>query len=67
MPTHVGRDAGEVAEKVIAHLAGLAGAAITITLEISANIPDGVTEGVERQVIRNCYKLKFKEKKFELE
>jgi hypothetical protein len=65
IPTHVGRDAGEVADKVIAHLAGLTGAVVTITLEIAANIPDGVPEDVYKQVIRNSYKLKFREKRFE--
>ena len=35
----VGRDAGRIAEEVIAHLAGLVGAKVTVTLEIEAAVP----------------------------
>lgn len=65
-PTRVGRDVEQIAEKVIALLAGMAGASITITLEIAAEIPDGVPEDVERKIIGNCYKLKFREKRFDV-
>ena len=34
----VGRDAGKIAEEVIAHLAGLVGAEVTVTLEIHAEV-----------------------------
>ena len=47
-PTRVGRDAGQVADEVIAHLAGLLGADVRLTLEIEANIPDGAPEQVVR-------------------
>ena len=40
-PTRVGRDASQVADEVIAHLAALLGADVKLTLEIEANIPDG--------------------------
>ncbi len=39
--TRVGRDASRVAEEVIAHLTGLVGAEVTVTLEIEAQIPSG--------------------------
>ena len=39
-PTRVGRDASRIADEVIAHLAGLVGAKVTVTLEIEAEIPD---------------------------
>jgi hypothetical protein len=35
-PTRVGRDAGQIAQEVIAHLAGLPGAEVRVTLEIEA-------------------------------
>src|SRR5690606_24982243 len=40
-PTRVGRDAGRIGEEVIAHLTGIVGARVRITLEIEAEIPDG--------------------------
>ena len=37
----VGRDAGKIADEVIAHLSGLLGAEVKVTLEIAASVPDG--------------------------
>ncbi|MFO0983237.1 MAG: hypothetical protein U1E76_16145 [Planctomycetota bacterium] len=36
-PARVGRDAGRIADEVIAHLAGLVGASVTVTLEVEAH------------------------------
>ena len=66
-PTRVGRDAGRVADEVIAHLAGLVGAKVTVTLEIEAEVPTGVPERVERIVTANSQELKFKQQGFEVE
>ena len=52
MPTRVGRDASRVAEEVIAHLTGLVGAKVTVTLEVEAEIP-GVSDHVVRIVTEN--------------
>jgi hypothetical protein len=52
-PTRVGRDAGRIADEVIAHLAGLVGADVAITLEIDAKIPSGAPETVVRTVTEN--------------
>ncbi len=38
--TRVGRDAGRIADEVIAHLAGLVGSTVTVTLEVNAEIPE---------------------------
>lgn len=38
-PARVGRDAGRIAEEVIAHLAGLIGADVKVTLQIEAESP----------------------------
>ncbi|RMG33561.1 MAG: ATP-binding protein [Gammaproteobacteria bacterium] len=65
--TRVSRDAGKIAEEVIAHLVGLVGAEVSVTLEIEANIPDGVPENVVRIVTENCRTLKFRNQGFEKE
>ena len=65
--TRVGRDAGQVAEEVIAHLAGIVGANVKVTLDIEANIPSGASEQVVRTVTENGRTLKFKEQGFEEE
>ena len=57
--TRVGRDAGRIADEVVAHLAGLIGADVTVTLEIDATVPDGVPDQVVRTVTENGRTLKF--------
>ena len=66
-PTRVGRDASQVADEVIAHLAGLLGADVKLTLEIEANIPDGAPEQVVRIVTENSRTLSFDDSGFEAE
>jgi hypothetical protein len=61
----VGRDAGKIAEEVLAHLCGLVGASVTVTLEIQAEIPGGASEHVVRTVTENCRTLKFSSHSFE--
>ncbi len=65
--TRVGRDAARIAEEVIQHLAGLVGAHVHVTLEIEAEIPDGVPDAVIRTVTENCRVLKFETQEFEEE
>ncbi len=64
-PTRVGRDAGRIAEEVIAHLAGLVGSEVTITLDIAATLPDGAPEHTVRTVNENSRTLKFDSHGFE--
>lgn len=66
-PIRVGRDAGRVAEEVIAHLVGQVGAEVTITMEIEATLPDGASEQIVRTVTENSRTLKFKNHGFERE
>ena len=66
-PTRVGRDASKIGEEVVAHLAGLFGANVTVTLEIEADIPAGAPENVVRAVTENCRSLKFTSQGFEAE
>jgi hypothetical protein len=65
--TRVGRDAGRIAEEVIAHLSGLVGAKVTVTLEIAAEVSDGVPDSVVRIVTENSRALKFISQGFEKE
>ena len=63
----VGRDASRIADEVIAHLAGLVGSEVTVTLEIEAKIPDGAPDHVVRAVTENARTLKFTSHGFERE
>lgn len=63
----VGRDAGRIADEVVAHLAGILGARVKITLEIEAEIPSGAPDHVVRTVTENCRTLKFDSQGFEKE
>jgi len=66
-PVRVSRDASQVAEEVIVHLAGLVGAQVTVTLEIEAVIPDGAPDNVVRIVTENSRTLHFTSHGFEKE
>jgi hypothetical protein len=65
--TRVGRDAGRVADEVISHLSGLMGSKVEVTLEIKAQVPDGVPDNVVRIVTENGRTLKFATQGFEKE
>ena len=66
-PARVGRDASQIADEAIVHLVGLVGAKVTVTLEIEANIPDGVPDNIIRTVTENGRTLKFSSQGFETE
>jgi len=65
--TRVGRDAGRIADEVIAHLAGLVGSKVRVTLEIEAEIPSGAPDHVVRTVTENSRTLKLTSQGFEKE
>jgi hypothetical protein len=65
--TRVGRDAGKIADEVIAHLSGLVGAEVKVTLEIEARIPNGVPENTVRTVTENSRTLEFDRQGFEMD
>lgn len=65
--TRVGRDAGRIADEVIAHLAGQMGAEVTVTIEIEAKLPNGATDQLVRTVTENSRTLKFDSQGFETE
>ena len=58
-PTRVGRDASQIAEEVVAHLVGLTGAEVSVTIDIEASLPDGASEQVVRTVTENGRTLNF--------
>jgi hypothetical protein len=60
-----GRDAGKVSEEVIAHLAGLPGAEVSVTLEIEVHLPGGASEQTVRTVTENARTLRFTSQAFE--
>jgi hypothetical protein len=66
-PARVGRDAGRIAEEVIANLAGQVGADVTVTIEIEALLPNGASDQIVRTVTENCSSLKFSSHGFEIE
>ncbi len=61
----INRDASAIVNEVIQHLTALNGAKVKITLEIEAEIPEGVPDGVARTVMENCRTLKFNTQSFE--
>ncbi|ARA93108.1 AAA+ family ATPase [Rhodothermaceae bacterium RA] len=66
-PTRTGRDAGRIAEEVIAHLTGQVGAEVTVTLEIHAHLPEGASDHLVRTVTENARTLGFESFGFEEE
>lgn len=65
--TRVRRDAGRIADEVIAHLAGLVGSKVRVTLEIEAETPSGAPDHVGRTITENGRTLKFTSQGFEKE
>ena len=65
--SRVGRDAGRIADEVIAHLAGQMGSEVTVTIEIEARLPNGATDQLVRTVTENSRTLKFDSQGFERE
>ena len=66
-PARVGRDAGRIADEVIAHLVSLVESDVKVTLEIEAQIPKGAPDHVVRTVTENSRTLKFTSQGFEQE
>jgi hypothetical protein len=56
---------GKIAEEVLAHLLTLPKAKLSISVEIVADVPDGVPEDVQRVVLENGSALKFRSQGFE--
>ena len=66
-PLRPSADVGRIAEEVIARLAGLPEAQVSVTLEIAIRVPGGIPGDLVRVVKENCHTLKFKTHGFEQE
>lgn len=66
-PLKMASKSQEILREVVQHLAGQVGARVTISIDISAYFPDGVSDDVVRTVTENCRTLKFKSNGFEEE
>ena len=64
-PDRASRDMSTVSEEVLQHLTTLSGAKVEVSVEISAAVPDGVSQVVRRIVDENCKTLRFVSHGFE--
>jgi hypothetical protein len=64
-PVRMSRDAGQVAEEVVKHLAGLVDSDVDVRIEITASSDDGFEDEVVRTVTENARTLKFDQHGFE--
>jgi hypothetical protein len=63
----MGRDAAQIMDEVVKHLVSLNGAKVKVTLEIQAEVPNGVPTDVVHTVKENCKTLRFEAFGFEQE
>lgn len=63
--TRLSRDVDTIASAVVQHLTGLLNAKVSVTIEISAEVPSGTPDSVVRTVTENCRTLKFDSAGFE--
>lgn len=66
-PMRLSSEAGTIGQEVVQHLQALLGADVQITLDIEADVPDGVPDQVVRIVSENAKTLKFDNFGFEEE
>jgi hypothetical protein len=64
-PVRMSRDAGQVADEVVKHLAGLTDTNVEVRIEITAASEDGFEDYVVRTVTENAKTLKFDQHGFE--
>ena len=59
-PDRAGRDMGQIAEEMLQHLTTLPGGKVKVTVEIEAEVPEGVSDDAQRVINENCQTLRFK-------
>jgi len=64
-PDRASRDMGKVVEEVLQHLTTLPGGKVSLSLEIAADIPDGIPDETQRVIRENGTALKFRSQGFE--
>ncbi len=60
-------DSQQIADEIVQHLTCLKNAKVKVTLEIEAEVANGIPDNVIRTVSENCRTLKFKSQGFEQE
>ena len=60
----INRDASQIADEILQHLISLVGAKVKVTLEIEAEVENGIPENVVRTIRENCHTLKFNSQDF---
>jgi hypothetical protein len=65
LPARGPRDAGKIAQEIVAHLAGLKDADVKVEIHSEATIPEGVDPSLVRVVTESCKVLKFRGYGFE--
>ena len=63
----MGTQAGNIMEEVVKHLTSLYGVKVKVTLEIQAELQNGISEATVQTVMENCRTLKFESFGFEEE
>lgn len=63
----MGTEAGNIMEEVVKHLTSLYSVKVKVTLEVQAELQNGVSEETMRTVLENCRTLKFESFGFEEE
>lgn len=58
-PLRMSRDADTIAREVVQRFDGVSGAKVTVKLDISVELPSGVSDGTVRTITENCRTLKF--------
>ena len=66
-PMRIGGSASQLSQEIVQHMASIMGSNVEITLEIKADVAEGVPDPVERIDSENCRTLKFSDFKFERE
>lgn len=64
-PLRMGRDASQIAEEILQHLTTIPGSKVEVSVEIRAELPEGASEKLVRDVTENCRTLKFDTYEFE--
>lgn len=60
-------DAGTIMEEIVKHLTSLYGTKVKVTLEIEAQVPNGVPTKAVQDITENCHTLRFESFGFEEE
>ena len=58
-PERLGRNASEIAERILTALTSMQGAKVSVRLEIQAEVESGISEEDHRSIKENCETLKF--------